>query len=42
MAESSTLRFRRDVADRFGVRPNFFCSAESAPGLVEAIWKFAE
>ena len=35
--QSSTLRFRREVADRFGVLPNFFCSAEAAPGLVEPI-----
>jgi len=40
--QSSTLRFRREVADRFGVLPNFFCSAESAPGLVEELWKFAK
>jgi hypothetical protein len=33
---SSTLRFRREVADRFGVLPNFFCSADAAPGLVGA------
>ena len=40
--QSSTLRFRREVADRFGVLPNFFCSAEAAPGLVEELWKFAK
>ena len=40
--ESSTLRFRREVADRFGVLPNFFCSADAAPGLVEELWKFAK
>ena len=39
---SSTLRFRREVTDRFGVLPNFFCSAEAAPGLVEELWKFAK
>jgi hypothetical protein len=39
--ESSTVRFRREVADRFGVLPNFFCSADAAPGLVEELWKFA-
>src|SRR5688572_25257036 len=37
-----TLRFRRDVADRFGVLPNFFCSADAAPGLIEELWKFAK
>ena len=39
---SSTLRFRQEVADRFGVLPNFFCSADAAPGLVEELWKFAK
>jgi signal transduction histidine kinase/CheY-like chemotaxis protein len=39
---STTLRFRREVADRFGVIPNFFCSAEAAPGLIEELWKFAK
>jgi signal transduction histidine kinase len=33
--------FRREVADRFGVLPNFFCSADAAPGLVEELWRFA-
>ena len=40
--QSSTLRFRREVADRFGVLPNFFCSADAAPGLIEELWKFAK
>jgi signal transduction histidine kinase len=40
--QSSELRFRREVANRFGVLPNFFCSAEAAPGLVEELWKFAK
>ena len=39
---SSTLRFRPEVEDRFGVLPNFFCSADAAPGLVEELWKFAK
>ena len=39
--QSSTLRFRQEVEDRFGVLPNFFCSAEAAPGLLEELWKFA-
>ena len=38
----STLRFKREVADRFGVLPNFFCSADAAPGLAEELWKFAK
>jgi signal transduction histidine kinase/ActR/RegA family two-component response regulator len=40
--QSNTLRFRREVVDRFGVLPNFFCSADAAPGLVEELWKFAK
>ena len=40
--------FRDEVAERFGVLPNFFCSAKAAPGLIERLWdlhayaKFAE
>ena len=40
--QSRTLRFRREVTDRFGVLPNFFCSADAAPGLIEELWKFAK
>ena len=40
--QTSTLRFRREVADRFGILPNFFCSADAAPGLAEELWKFAK
>jgi signal transduction histidine kinase/ActR/RegA family two-component response regulator len=40
--DQRTLRFKREVADRFGVLPNFFCSADAAPGLVEELWKFAK
>ena len=40
--ESARLRFRREVGDRFGVLPNFFCSADAAPGLIEELWKFAK
>ena len=42
LQQSSTLRFRREVTDRFGILPNFFCSADAAPGLVEELWKFAK
>ena len=42
LPQPSTLRFRREVADRFGLLPNFFCSAEAAPGLIEELWKFAK
>ena len=34
--------FGRSVADRFGVLPNFFCSARAAPGLIERLWDFAQ
>jgi PAS domain S-box-containing protein len=34
--------FHDEVADRFGVLPNFFCSAEAAPGLIERLWDFAK
>jgi PAS domain S-box-containing protein len=34
--------FHEEVAERFGVLPNFFCSAEAAPGLIERLWDFAK
>jgi PAS domain S-box-containing protein len=34
--------FEREVAGRFGVMPNFFCSASAAPGLIEELWAFAK
>jgi GAF domain-containing protein len=40
--QTSTLRFKREVAERFGVLPNFFCSADAAPGLTEELWKYAK
>jgi hypothetical protein len=33
--------FHAEVAGRFGVLPNFFCSAPAAPGLIEQLWTFA-
>ena len=39
---TNTLRFRREVTVRFGVLPNFFCSADASPGLAEELWKFAK
>lgn len=33
--------FQAGVADRFGVLPNFFCTAAAAPGLVDELWSFA-
>jgi hypothetical protein len=34
--------FQADVQRRFGVVPNFFCTASAAPGLIEELWKFAK
>ena len=34
--------FAEEVTSRFGVLPNFFCSAPSAEGLVQELWKFAK
>ena len=34
--------FRDEVAERFGVLPSFFCSAQAAPGLIERLWDFAK
>ena len=34
--------FEAEVAQRFGVLPNFFCTASSAPGLMEKMWAFAK
>src|SRR5215813_10105877 len=34
--------FEREVSGRFGVMPNFFCSASEAPGLIEELWAFAK
>ena len=36
------VAFRDEVAERLGVLPNFFCSAEAAPGLIERLWDFAK
>lgn len=38
----SSEDFPREVAGRFGVLPNFFCSAQAAPGLIEELWRFAK
>ncbi|WP_336489485.1 hypothetical protein [Methylobacterium nigriterrae] len=37
-----TNRFANEVAGRFGVLPNFFCSAPAAAGLIEELWAFAK
>jgi hypothetical protein len=34
--------FSAEVRSRFGVLPNFFCSAASAPGLIQELWAFAK
>lgn len=39
---SQVENFRNEVRDRFGVLPNFFCLASTAPGLIEQMWVFAK
>lgn len=34
--------FSAEVRSRFGVLPNFFCTAASAPGLIQELWGFAK
>lgn len=41
-SSDSNERFNQEVAVRFGVLPNFFCSAPAAPGLIEELWGFAK
>jgi hypothetical protein len=41
-ANHQRAAFRANVADRFGLLPNFFCSASAAPGLIERLWDFAQ
>jgi PAS domain S-box-containing protein len=36
------VTFRDEVAERFGMLPNFFCTAKAAPGLIERLWDFAK
>jgi signal transduction histidine kinase/CheY-like chemotaxis protein len=35
-------QFKTEVRERFGLLPNFFCTASSAPGLIEKMWGFAK
>ena len=35
-------QLQRLIADRLGVLPNFFCTATSAPGLIDRLWDFAK
>ena len=39
---SQEERFAQDVRERFGLLPNFFRTASSAPGLIEKMWGFAK
>jgi hypothetical protein len=41
-SEMRRSKFRQEVASRFGVLPNFFCSAQAAPGVIEGLWTFAK
>src|SRR4030095_2707810 len=36
------IAFRREVAGRFGLVPNFFVSAPDAPEIIERLWDFAK
>src|SRR5262249_33787774 len=35
-------RLAQEVEARFGLVPNFFCTATAAPGLIEELWAFAK
>jgi signal transduction histidine kinase len=39
---TDTDAFSAEVRSRFGVLPNFFCTATSAPGLIQQLWGFAK
>jgi len=39
---NDTDAFSAEVRSRFGVLPNFFCTAASAPGLIQQLWGFAK
>lgn len=39
---ASVTNFEQEVANRFGLLPNFFCTAEDAPGLIQELWSFAK
>ena len=42
MEHNATDAFSAEVRARFGVLPNFFCTAASAPGLIQQLWNFAK
>ena len=35
-------RLAQEVEARFGLMPNFFCTAAAAPGLIDELWAFAK
>jgi len=35
-------RLAQEVEARFGLMPNFFCTATTAPGLIDELWAFAK
>jgi two-component sensor histidine kinase len=41
-APTDLTAFRREVASRFGLVPNFFMSAPDAPEIIERLWDFAK
>jgi signal transduction histidine kinase len=42
LEHNATDEFSAEVRSRFGVLPNFFCTAASAPGLIQQLWGFAK
>src|SRR5262244_3728733 len=34
--------YAQEVVARFGLLPNFFCTATAAPGLIDELWAFAK
>jgi signal transduction histidine kinase len=42
LEHNATDEFAAEVRSRFGVLPNFFCTAASAPGLIQQLWGFAK
>lgn len=40
--DSATAALQREVANRFGLVPNFFSSAPDAPEIIERLWAFAK
>jgi PAS domain S-box-containing protein len=39
---ASEISFEQEVTSRFGLLPNFFRTAEDAPGLIQELWSFAK